>query len=100
MTKLSVPLIEGLDMSHYFESIICGDSAPQPKPEPDPVYLCLEHLETDAADALFVGDSETDVLAARAAGMNVVCVRDGYNHGVDVSTLDLDGVIDSFEDLL
>lgn len=100
MTKLSVPLIEGLDMSHYFESIVCGDSAAQPKPEPDPVYLCLEHLETDATDALFVGDSETDVLAARAAGMNVVCVRDGYNHGVDVSTLDLDGVIDSFEDLL
>ena len=101
LAKLSEPLIAGLEMSHYFEAIICGDSAAHPKPKPDPIYLCLEKLGAIAADdALFVGDSETDVLAARAASMNVVCVRDGYNHGVDVTTLDLDGVIDSFQELL
>ena len=100
LTELSVPLIAGLDMSHYFESIICGDSAAHPKPNPDPIYLCLEELKVSANQALFVGDSETDVSAARAADMKVVCVRDGYNHGVDVTTLDLDGVIDSFTELL
>ena len=43
-----------------------------------------------------VGDSETDVLAAKAANVDVACVRDGYNHGVDVTTLDPDFVITSF----
>ena len=100
LTKLSVPLIEGLKMTHYFDTVVCGDSAAHPKPKPDPVYLCLQQLGVSADDALFVGDSETDVLAARAANLKVVCVRDGYNHGVDVTTLDLDGVIDSFRELL
>jgi len=29
-----------------------------------------------------------------------VCVRDGYNHGTDVATLDVDGVIDQFSEML
>ena len=49
---------------------------------------------------LFVGDSDTDVNAALAAGIDVVCVRDGYNHGADVTTLGASGVIDSFLELL
>ncbi len=47
-----------------------------------------------------VGDSQTDVLCARAAGCPVVCVRDGYNHGVPAEQLGADGVIESFLDLL
>ena len=100
LAKLSEPLITQLGMDSLFAAVICGDSAAQPKPQPDPVYLCLEHLGVASTEALFIGDSETDVLAARAADVTVVCVRDGYNHGVDVSTLDLDGVIDSFHELL
>ena len=46
-----------------------------------------------------VGDSETDVLAAKAAEVDVACVRDGYNHGVDVTTLNPDFVITSFAEL-
>jgi len=34
-----------------------------------------------------VGDSATDVDAAKAAGIDVACFRHGYNHGVDVSSL-------------
>jgi hypothetical protein len=29
-----------------------------------------------------------------------VCMRDGYNHGVDVATLNPDKVIDSIKELL
>ena len=39
------------------------------------------------ADALFVGDSRTDVDCARAAGCPVVCVPDGYSHGVPAHEL-------------
>ena len=57
-------------------------------------------MQLPLTECLFVGDSITDVNAARAAGTPIVCVRDGYNHGADVSQLDVDGVIDRFEELL
>ncbi len=97
---LSRLLLAELELEGYFDLIVGGDTASAPKPDAAPVRLCLEHLGVAAADALFVGDSETDVNAARAAGTPVVCVRDGYNQGRDVNDLQPDGVIDLFEELL
>jgi len=47
-----------------------------------------------------VGDSSNDVKAARAAGMDVACVRYGYNHGQSIEDSEPDWVIDSFTELL
>lgn len=100
LTQLSEPLLEGIGLAPMFGLIVCGDTAAAPKPDPAPVQLCLDHFGVTADATLFVGDSETDVNAARAAGTPVVCVRDGYNHGVDVTRLPVDGVIDHFSELL
>jgi phosphoglycolate phosphatase len=100
LTALSVPLLEGIGLAPLFDLIVCGDTTTAPKPDPAPVQFCLDHFDVAAGATLFVGDSETDVNAARAAGVAVVCVRDGYNHGVDVTTLPVSGVIDNFSELL
>lgn len=100
MSTLSEPLLDQIGLRDYFELIVSGDTAEHPKPAPDPVNLCLRAFNLQPNACLFVGDSETDVLAARAAGVPVVCMRDGYNHGVDVTTLKPDGVVQHFADLL
>jgi phosphoglycolate phosphatase len=46
-----------------------------------------------------VGDSVSDVKAARAAGFQIVCMSYGYNHGVDIRTAQPDAVIDSLTEL-
>ena len=46
-----------------------------------------------------VGDSVSDVKAARAAGFRVVCVSYGYNHGMDIRAAQPDAVIDSLVQL-
>jgi phosphoglycolate phosphatase len=46
-----------------------------------------------------VGDSVSDVKAARAAGFQVVCVSYGYNHGVNIRDANPDAVIDSLAEL-
>ena len=79
---------------------VAPDTAANPKPAADPVLLALEQLQVTASQTLFVGDSQTDVLAAQAANVPVVCVRDGYNHGQDVTALGADGVIDQFAELI
>lgn len=42
------------------------------KPAPDLIWLALERLGRDASEAVYVGDSESDRAAARAAGIFMV----------------------------
>jgi len=98
--RLTHPLLAQIGLAEYFELVICGDTASAPKPDPAPVRYCLDHFGLGPESAVIVGDSNTDVQAGRAAGIAVVCVRDGYNHGIDVTTLDVDAVIDHFDELV
>ena len=100
LERLSERLLTDIGLRDYFDVVIGGDSTATPKPNPAPVFKALGALNVEACDALFVGDSQTDVLAAQAANLAVVCMREGYNHGIDVTTLNADAVIDSFTELL
>lgn len=100
LARFSVPLLRDLELLEYFEAIVSGDTAATPKPAAEPALYACEQLGLEPAQALFVGDSTPDVLCARAAGCPVVCVRDGYNHGVPAEELGADGVIESFLDLV
>ena len=96
----SARILDSLNMSKYFNTVVCGDTTRSPKPAAEPALHACAALGVTPANALFVGDSETDVLCARAAGCPVVCVRDGYNHGVPADQLGADAVIESFSDLV
>lgn len=58
--------------------LVGGDTLPQRKPDPAPLLHACAALGIAAADALYVGDDERDILAARAAGMPVVAAAWGY----------------------
>jgi phosphoglycolate phosphatase len=100
LTRLSTPLLAGLGLTRYFDVVVCGDTAERPKPAADPAVHACAALSLATTETLFVGDSETDVLSARAAGCPVVVVRDGYNHGIPAGELGADAVIESFSDLV
>jgi len=48
---------------------------------------------------MMIGDSVSDVAAARAAGFQIVCMSYGYNHGVDIRESAPDAVIDSLTEI-
>ena len=48
---------------------------------------------------MMLGDSKSDVTAARAAGFQIVCMSYGYNHGEDIRDYAPDAVIDSMAEL-
>jgi phosphoglycolate phosphatase len=83
-----------------FDWIIGGDTLPLKKP--DPAGLLQVMLEAGVApeNCLFIGDSRNDVLAARAAGVRVVAVSYGYNHGRPVSEEHPDLLVDSLDALI
>lgn len=97
---LARTLLKHLDMEKYFSILIGGDTFPQRKPDPSALLYCCEKLNTPIERTLMIGDSETDVKSARNAGMKVLCVSYGYNHGGAVAATNPDWLIDDFRELI
>ena len=65
--------------------------------KPEPYYLRRALADLDVDSALFVGDSESDVLAAQAAGLDAAFIRRPHRESDDLSvrpTYELDGLTD------
>jgi phosphoglycolate phosphatase len=98
-SQFTLPLLQDLGVHDYFEIIICGDMVERKKPDPMPLLQAAEQLETEAKASMMLGDSMSDVNAARAAGFQIVCMSYGYNHGEDIRDYDPDAVIDSMAEI-
>ncbi len=97
--EFTEPLLKDLGVWDRFALVISGDTLPQKKPHPAPLLHAAKHFGVEPADALMIGDSISDVKAARAAGFKIICMSYGYNHGVDIRTANPDAVIDSMVEL-
>ncbi|SJZ66673.1 DVU_1553 family AMP-dependent CoA ligase [Consotaella salsifontis] len=73
----ALSVLARLRLLQFMDVIIAGDDCAVGKPRPTPLLLACEVLRVDAATAIYVGDSEVDVAAARAASMTSVVVRGG-----------------------
>ncbi|MFE2470258.1 HAD-IA family hydrolase [Streptomyces mirabilis] len=62
----------------------------QPKPAPDGLHAALSQLDVPPERAVFVGDSPTDMAAARAAGVVALGLR-AYQHRAAAAGLALLG---------
>lgn len=93
------PILEGLGLDGLFELILGGDSLAEKKPHPLPLLHVCETLKVEIEDALMVGDSQNDILAANACGMHSVGVTYGYNYGEDIALYKPSVIINDFADL-
>lgn len=98
-SQFTLPLLKDLGVHDYFEVIICGDMLDRKKPDPMPLLHAAEQLETSPSASLMIGDSMSDVKAARAAGFQIVCMSYGYNHGEDIRDYNPDAVVDSMAEI-
>jgi len=69
-----------LSLERYFDAVVTADMTDRHKPDPAPVLKALELLESEPADAAFVGDSPYDIAAGKAAGVFTVAVSWGKIH--------------------
>jgi phosphoglycolate phosphatase len=91
--EFTLPLLETSGLAQWFEVVVSGDTCERKKPDPLPLLHACRLLGCAPSDALAIGDSVNDALAARAAGIDVLAVPYGYNEGHDVQTLDIDGIV-------
>jgi len=89
----TLPLLERMGMAAHFDTVVSGDTLPVKKPDPAVLHLACERLGVAARDALMIGDSANDALAAQGAGMPVLLVTYGYSEGRPVDTIECDGLL-------
>jgi len=82
---------------HYFDLVYCGDTFSHKKPHPMPLLKACEAFSIKPEEALMVGDSRNDILAAHNAGIRSLAVRGGYNHGEDIALTKPTWTVDSLE---
>ena len=91
-------LVDSFDLGDKLDAILGSGTGLPKKPDPAPLLHVIEMLGATPASTLYVGDSETDVRTARAAGVPVALVTYGYTLR-HASQLGADAVVDSIVEL-
>jgi phosphoglycolate phosphatase len=90
-------LLERLQVAAMLDAVVAGDDGIPRKPRGDMLEAACRTMGSEVAATLMIGDSDNDVLAARAAGCPVWCVPYGYNEGRAPETLACDRLVDDIE---
>jgi len=94
------PLLDALELGHFFECIVGGDTLPERKPSAVPLLHVVDHFGLQPAQCLMVGDSATDLQTAAAAKVPMALVTYGYLRGMDPHSVPDVRVIDDMRELL
>jgi phosphoglycolate phosphatase len=94
----AVKLLRELKLADRFAFIAGSDTFPCKKPDPRHLTQTVEQAGGNVECAILVGDSETDVITARAAEIPVIAVSFGYTD-IPPAALGADRLIHKYEDL-
>ena len=89
----TMPLLEKSGLLTYFDLVVAGDTLQKKKPEPDQIFYVCEKSKVLVNESLLIGDSKTDINAARNAGCFIFAVPYGYNQGYSIDIESVDALI-------
>ncbi len=96
--KFAVKLLNDLDMAKYFSAIVGGDTVNTAKPDPAPYFEAVKRVNGNLESSVMVGDSNVDILTAKAAKAPVIAVTFGYSNE-PIETLEADYLVGSFSEM-
>ena len=97
-SALAEILLQKLGVRELFGSMIGADTLPVRKPDPEPYFEAVARAGGDPAQSVLIGDTETDVKTAQAAGVPVVLVGFGPE-GTGVARLVPDALLMGYDQL-
>jgi phosphoglycolate phosphatase len=97
--KLSLALMEEIDVLKYFGAVFSGDTLPIRKPDPLHLLTTIKHLGGMAESAVMVGDSSVDIETAVAAGVPVIGVTFGFSTE-PMTTLSPTVIVDGYDRMI
>lgn len=91
-------------MENYFSALydcVYGERAGVPrKPEPDGVFDAIKEMGAEIKDAVYIGDSEVDVITSKNAGLPCIAVTWGFRDKKVLESLNPEYIVDSPSDIL
>ncbi len=76
--RFTTHLLESTKLLTRASCIVSGDTTPNPKPHPDPLYFACQQMAVHPQHCIYIGDAERDIQAGKAAGMATIGVLFGY----------------------
>lgn len=68
-------IIEDFGLTGYFECVMTASQVIHPKPHPEPLLKVLDYFNARPEEALFIGDGEVDMQAAKGAGVPFIAYK-------------------------
>ena len=94
----TMPLLEKSGLLPYFDLVVAGDTLPKKKPDPEQIFYVCEKFKVLVSESVLIGDSKTDIAAARNAGCFIFAVPYGYNQGYSMNIGTVDALIHHLQD--
>ncbi len=100
MTEMVVPFLKAKNLHPHLHCVLGRTEVPQLKPFPDPLLKCMEILNVQPHETMYVGDSAVDIQAGKAAGTWTVGVLTGTSNLNRLESEAPDAILESVGDLL
>ena len=75
---LAIDLLKKIKIYDFFDYVTGGNTFDYCKPDPRHLISTIEIMGGDVKNSIMIGDSENDADAAKAAGMPMILLEDGY----------------------
>jgi pyrophosphatase PpaX len=89
-----------MKLDHFFDVMIAYDHVKKVKPDPEPIFLALEKLDSVPEETLMVGDNFHDVLAGKNAGTKTAGVAWTIKGRDYLAKYEPDYMLENMKDLL
>lgn len=99
--ELTQNVLEALDISHYFDTVVTACMVNAGKPKPDIYLKAAEILGVSPSKCIVFEDILQGIMAGKNAGMTTVAVDDNYSRDSAAMKAELaDYFIDNFDDFM
>jgi pyrophosphatase PpaX len=102
-SKMSDVVMKGLKLTAldpYFEIIVALDHVEKAKPDPGPILMALEKLDSTPEETIMVGDNHHDIVGGQNAGVRTAAVAWSIKGRHYLATFNPDYMLENMTDLL
>lgn len=98
--RYSRQILSELGIINRFRIVLGGDSTPKPKPDSAPLVAAMSHCDAQPSETVMIGDSPTDILAGKAAGVFTCGVTGGFRSRQELENAGCDLLLSGIANLL
>jgi phosphoglycolate phosphatase len=95
----TLKILTELKALRYFDVIVTADDVQRPKPDPECVNTILETLRCSRHGTILVGDTQTDILTAKNAGIATCAVSYGIGTLEELKACEPDFIVGNILEL-